>query len=139
MSLNLARTVVLSIAALVTLTGCKDKNTGRSHVGGTPDPAEVKAYFDAVSKGMETIPVDRISGTMVGKQCAIMATTPQGYLPPPPPPGMMRIMGPTTIYRGTCAEAGADAVTVEVDYPTSGKSKRITVPVLDIQMIAVEN
>ncbi len=119
--------------------GCKDKNTDRSHGGGTPAPAEVKAYFDAVSKGMKTIPVDRISGTMVGKGCAIMAATPQRRVPPPPPLGMMRIMGSTTVYRGTCAEAGADAVTVEVAYPTSGKSKRITVPVPDIQMIAVEN
>lgn len=120
--------------------GCKYKNTDRSNGRATSAPAEVKAYFDALSKGMKTIPVDRISETMVGKGCAIMAATPQGHVPPPPPPpGMMRIMGSTTVYRGTCAEAGADGVTVEVAYPTSGKSKQITVPVQDIQMIAVEN
>ena len=131
---------LLLLWAFLAGVGCKDKNVDRSQGGGTPDPAAAKAYFDAVSKGMQTIPVDRISGTMVGKRCAIMAATPQGRVPPPPPPpGMMRIMGPTTVYHGTCAEAGADAVTVEVAYPTSGKSKRITVPVPDIQMIAVEN
>ncbi len=130
---------LLLLWAFLAGVGCKDKNIDRSNGVGTPTPAAVKAYFDSVSKGMKTIPVDRISEAMVGKQCAIMAATPQDRTPPPPPIGMMRIMGPTTVYRGTCAEAGADAVIVEVAYSTSGKSKRITVPVQDIQMIAVEN
>ena len=130
---------LLLLWAFLAGVGCKDKNVDRSQGAGTPDPAAVKAYFDAVSKGMKTIPVDRISATMVGKGCAIMAATPQDRLPPPPPLGMMHIMGPTTVYQGTCAEVGADAVTVEVAYPASGKSKKIVVPVPDIQMIAVEN
>lgn len=130
----------ISLLLLVAFwAGCKDKNVGPAHGGGAAAPEEVKAYFDSVSQGMKTIPVDRISGTMVGKDCVIMAATPQDRVPPPPPPGMMRIMGPTTVYRATCAEVGTDAVIVEVAYPTSGKSKQITVPLADIQMIAVEN
>jgi hypothetical protein len=124
----------ITTAILLAICGCRKKESEPAPQAAGPGAAQVAAVRDALTRGMHSVSFDKLTKTDVGKRCVVAArSTP---IPPPPPPlGMVRIMGPTTMYAGELNDVLPEAVKIRAPYPTSGNYKYIEIARSDIQSI----
>jgi len=127
------------VSFVLVLSGCKGKETETD----APPPsqavntAEVAAMQNALTKGMTPIAFTDLTNAHVGRRCVIVSPKPDSGDPPPPPLGMVRRLGPTTIYAAEIHEVLPASVKIRATYPTSGNMKIIEIPRADIQSIHV--
>jgi len=130
---------IAGVLILLSLLGCGKKESEPAvpqAVG--PSAAEIAKVRDALARGMQPVSLDKLTKTHVGKRCVVAARTVP--IPPPPPPlGMVRIMGPTTLYMGELSDVSPEAIRIGATYPTSGNHKYIDIARVDIQSIHVSN
>jgi hypothetical protein len=120
--------------------GCKPKDSeadaARQPSG--PSPEQIAATIEALTKGMRRTSLPNLNNQHIGKECVVVAATPDAGARPkgsPPPLGMVRRMGETTIYQAEIEDVSSDTLTIRAAYPSSGEYKIITISKGDIESI----
>ncbi len=91
-----------------------------------------------MTRGMEPVAFASLAAVHVGRQCVVTARAADegaGGDQAPPPLGMVRKLGPTTIYKGEIEAVSVDSLKIRAPYPTSGRYKAVTIPRADIQSL----
>lgn len=125
---------------LVIVAGCKPRHgTSRpSQSAPGPDPAQIAAAKEALTRGMQEIAFGNLTTAHIGRQCVVIARRaedPAGSNAAPPPLGMVLRLGQTTLYKGELQELSSDRLTVRAPYPTSGRYKTVEVLRSDIESV----
>ncbi len=126
----------MPVLAILAIVGCKRKEATADQPPPTQaNAAQVTAAYKAMTQDMTAIAFDALTGGHAGRRVVIMARTPDRVDPPPPPLGMVRRMGPTSIYSAELHEILPDGLKIRAAYPTSGNLKITEIPRADIQAI----
>ena len=144
MSLMHARRCAAILALLSVSLGCKPKDgdTDATASSSGPGPEQIAAAIDATTTGMRQTSFSDLHNGDIGRVCVVVAPTPPAGArakDAPPPIGMVRRMGPTTIYKGEIQHVSPDGLQIRAAYPTSGRYKYVDIARQDIQSIHLGN
>ncbi len=133
---------LVTIATVLMVANCKPRNNGARPSAPTPgpNPAEITAVRDTLTRGMEPVALASLAAVHVGRQCVVTvhaANEEAGGDAAPPPLGMVHKLGTTTIYKGEIQEVSADSLKIRAAYPTSGRYKIVEILRADIQSLHV--